>query len=90
MADHDVFRTSDGVVACDVGEETVLLDTKAGVYFGLNPVGASVWKQITCEKTIAEICAVLSLQYDVARDRLERDIATLLAELAEHRLIQRV
>lgn len=82
------FRAATHVLACDVAEEAVLLDTQAGLYFGLDPVGACIWSLLAAGHSAAEICDRLEADFDVARDRLEADVDGFIADLAARRLIQ--
>lgn len=75
-------------VSCDLSAEIVLLNLKSGVYFGLNTVGASIWKLIQEPKTIREIREALVDEYDVEPKRCEKDILELLQGLSTHGLIE--
>jgi len=75
-------------VACNVSDEAVLLDTEAGLYFGLDPVGARIWAHITAGLSMHEICSQLEEEFEVARGHLESDVAALLSDLAARRLIE--
>ena len=75
-------------VSCDLSGEAAILNLKAGVYYGLNTVGASIWKLIQEPRTVKEIRDALAEEYDVEPKRCERDILELLQELSTHELIQ--
>jgi len=75
-------------VHCDLSVEAAILNLKSGVYFGLNTVGASIWKLIQEPRTIKEIRDVLVDEYDVEPKRCEKDILELLQELSTHGLIE--
>ncbi|BAZ34096.1 hypothetical protein NIES4074_66100 [Cylindrospermum sp. NIES-4074] len=75
-------------ISSDLDGETVILDTKAGVYYGLNSVGASIWNLIQQPKTFAEIQSTILAKYEVESDQCENDILTLLQELAKEGLIE--
>lgn len=75
-------------VSCDLSGEAAILHLKSGVYFGLNIVGASIWKLIQEPKTIKEIRDAISEEYDVESDRCEHDILEILQELSTHGLIE--
>ncbi len=75
------------VVGRAVGEEFVILDLASGAYFGLDAVGADMWRLIESGKTLAEICDAVERDYDVARDVLEADARALLDDLAARGLI---
>ena len=75
-------------VSCDLSGEAAILNLKSGVYFGLNTVGASIWKLIQEPKTIKEIRDAISEEYDVESDRCEHDVLEILQELSTHGLIE--
>jgi hypothetical protein len=70
-------------------EGAVLLHSRDEVYFGLNQVGANVWKLLppTCTD-FSELCSRLGSQYpEVASEILQSDVAELLAELQRQGLV---
>ena len=87
MTDH--LQIADGVVYKRVGDETILLDFDAGVYYGLDSVGARIWELLADARSLDAIVDTLLEEYDVTRDVLEKDIAALLSELESKQLIRR-
>lgn len=85
MTDH--VRIADGVVYKRVGDETILLDFDAGVYYGLDSVGARIWELLAEERSLSEIVDVLLVEYEVQRDVLAKDVTALIEELQSRRLI---
>jgi hypothetical protein len=83
----DRVRIAQQVIARQVGEETVMLDLANGAYFGLNPVGARVWQLLGEDRTLAEICDIMTDEYDVSREDVECDILGLAEELIAGGLI---
>lgn len=81
------YAISPQAIARTVGDETVILDLERGLYFGLDQIGARVWKLIGEGKALSEICAAMLEEYDVSQDQLERDIIVLVRSLSEHGLI---
>lgn len=75
-------------IACDVGDESVILNLKDGVYYGLNPVAAAVWKSIQEEKKVMEIRDMLIQEYEVEPEVCTDDLLTLLSQLAMWRLVE--
>lgn len=74
-------------ISSDVAGETVILDLKGGVYFGLDPIGSRIWSMVQLPVTVAEICDTLTKEYDVDAAQCERDVIALLEELAERALV---
>ena len=75
------------VVWRDLEGEGVLLNPVDGKYFGLNPVGLSVWNKMEGGRTLDEIVALLLEEYEVERPELERDVVELTGRLAAGGLI---
>jgi hypothetical protein len=83
-----IIVVSPDQVSCDLSGEAAILNLKSGVYFGLNTVGASIWKLIQEPRTIKEIRDALVEEYDVEPKCCVQDILELLQELSIHELIQ--
>ena len=75
-------------VSSDLGGEVAILDLKAGVYYGLDAVGARIWSLIQEPRTVNEIRDRLLEEYEVEPERCERDLLVLLQRLADERLIE--
>jgi len=75
-------------VSSDLAGETVILDLKSGVYYGLNSVGASIWNLIQEPKTINEVREALLAKYEVEPEQCDRDLLALLEQLEAEGLIE--
>ena len=72
----------------DLDDEAAILNLKTGVYFGLNEVGAWIWKLIQQPRSVAEVRAALLDEFEVTPEQGEADLQALLRELAQHQLIE--
>ena len=79
---------TEGQVSSDIGDEVAILDFKAGMYYGLDSVGARVWNLIQEPKTVSEIRDVLTNEYDVDPYRCDRDLMALLQSLVDEGLVE--
>jgi len=79
---------ADDLVSSDFGDELVVLDLRDGVYYGLEDVGARIWKLVQTPISIAGIRDALLAEYDVEPERCDHDVRALVAELAEKRLVR--
>lgn len=70
-----------------VQEEAVLLDSRNGRYFGLNPVGCSFWQNVDSKRTLGEIINLLIEEYDIDRNILVSDIEDLIGVLKNKELL---
>jgi hypothetical protein len=75
-------------ISSDLDGEAVILNLKSGVYYGLNPVGASIWSLIQQPKTISEIQDALLAQYEVEPEQCDRDLFSMLHQLEAEGLIE--
>jgi Coenzyme PQQ synthesis protein D (PqqD) len=75
-------------VSSDLGGEVAILDLKAGVYYGLDAVGARIWSLIQEPITVNEIRDILLEEYEVEPERCERDLLALLRRLADEGLVE--
>ena len=75
------IRIRKDVVFRDLEGEMVLLNLATGVYFGLDPVGTRIWALIDDGRSVDQIVAAITAEYevdaDVCRVDLERFVATL-------------
>ena len=75
-------------VSSDLGGEVAILDLKAGVYYGLDAVGARIWSLIQKPRTVNEIRDILLEEYEVEPERCEHDLLALLRRLADEGLVE--
>lgn len=87
LLDESRIAVSTDQVSCDLEGEVAILNLKNSVYYGLNPVAASVWSLIQKPKTFAEIRDALLDMYEVESAQLESDLQVLLGQLSEQGLI---
>lgn len=83
----DVVMRREGVISCNVAAETVLLDINSGIYFGLDPVGTSIWTIIEVPRSIREIRDALLNEYDVGADACAAAVLRLAKAMAAKGLV---
>jgi hypothetical protein len=74
-------------VSSELHQESVILDLKSGMYFGLNPVGARIWQLVQQPASVDAIIQTILDEYDVAPAQCEADVMQLLGKLDEAGLI---
>lgn len=94
MIDRSTLSPSSRVVvspqqiSCDVADEAVLLSMQTGEYYGLNPVGASIWRHIQQPQTVAGLVAALMDEYDgVTADECRAEVLSFLEEMIALELV---
>ena len=79
VPDHVLTRELDG--------ELVLLNLDTEKYLGLDEVGTAVWRALVETGSVDAAVEALLVEFDVSRERLERDVADLIVQLEEHGLV---
>ncbi|MCG5062166.1 MAG: PqqD family protein [Limnoraphis sp. WC205] len=88
MINDDSFvRINKDMTHSDLEGETVILDLKSGVYYGLNETGTSIWNLIQRPQSVQEIISAILLKYNIEPQLCEQEVKNLLQELANNGLI---
>ncbi len=75
------------VVGRIVDEEAVLVLPEQGQVKVLNPVGARIWTMIDGVRTIREIAALISQEYEVESAQAETDTIQFIRDLQERKVL---
>ena len=84
---NSTIRLSPDQVSCDLNGEAAILNLKTGTYYGLDPVGATVWKLLEQPCTIESLREAMLQKYEVDAQRCESDLLDLLEKLKAEGLI---
>lgn len=68
--------------------DVVILSLENGVYYGLNEVGAQIWKLIQQPVSVRQLNEVLLGEYDVDAEQCYQEVVRLLHELFDHELLR--
>ena len=71
----------------DLDDEAAILNLKTGIYFGLNEVGAWIWRLIQEPRTVAAIREAVLAEFEVEPDVCQSDLQALLRDLEQNQLI---
>jgi Coenzyme PQQ synthesis protein D (PqqD) len=88
IPDPSVVVATKDHFSCPLGDDTIILDVKAGLYFSLDNVGALVWQLVQDPTSVKELRAAILERYEVEPEVCERDLLALLRELAARDLIE--
>lgn len=67
----------------EVGEETILLDTRGGRYFSLDPIGTRMWQLIRELGTLRLVYEAILNEYEVMPEQLETDLLALVTKMID-------
>jgi hypothetical protein len=87
MSPETRITISPGVYARAFGHELVLLDFSRGEYFGLDAVGAEIWRLAEAGETLGAITARIVQDFDVTHDVAFHDVVDLVTHMRDQGLI---
>jgi hypothetical protein len=83
---EDRLAPTDEVVVRELSGESVLLDLKSGVYFGLNGVGTRAWALMAQGGSLRDVHEALAGEFDAPATVIEGELFRFAAELCQHGL----
>ncbi len=72
----------------EIKGEGVILSLKNGKYYGVNPVGISIWQAIQSPATLPEIETAVSREYDVDQETCRQEVLTFLEQMVNEELVE--
>jgi hypothetical protein len=84
------LRISSDVLYTQVGNGIVVLDLKTRRFYDLDTTGARIWSLLMQDKDPEQIADQLEAEYDADRCSIASDINTLIDNLCDLGLLQRV
>lgn len=85
------FKISNHSVSSSLDNETIILNSNAGVYYGLDEVGTLVWEELQQKSmnTIELTDAVMQV-FEIDEATCNHDISLLLKRLLDEKLVEKV
>ena len=81
-------KPSEDVVWRNLQGESVLLDLKSGVYFGLDAVGTRMWTLMQDQSDLQVVLQELLAEYDVNEETCAQDLLDLVRAMEEKGLVR--
>lgn len=88
MDDATRFSRSQAMPAAEVGEEIVFLHQEEGAYYGLEGVGAFVWRLLEVPRTFKDLVDSVTAEYDVDEETCRKDLEDFMRALVERGLVK--
>jgi hypothetical protein len=76
-----MIRFSDSVSVSKLDEEMVLLDSRTGMYYGLNAVGSRLFELLSANPSRGDAVATLLGEFEVDAATLNADVDRFLRDL---------
>lgn len=86
--DQTTIRRSNSLLVAGVRDETVMMDTESGHYYGLDDIGSEIWRRIEKPSTFGVLVDALVADYDADRATIAADVRALLTQMAKHDVVK--
>lgn len=83
-----LYSIAPDVVFCELQDRLVLLDTRQGTYFSLNPVAALCWELLARPHSLDDLTRGVAIEYSISEADCRDDITQLLTDLAAAGLVE--
>lgn len=84
------YKRNENTVSGRLHDEMVMMDLDRGKYYALNNVSTRIWDLLGDWRSIDELCAVLTDEYDVSLEQCGKEVSQILEEMQELKLILKV
>jgi len=84
---HSFHLNEPAVIADDIDGEIVIMNLERGSYYGLDALGADIWRMIMAGETGQNISARISKHFGVDAGRVGIDISALIEKMLENELL---
>ena len=81
------LRAHPDVVFQKLGDESVLLNLRTGVYWGLNPTGAVIWDEIVRHGDVTRTVAALQEKFEGNPAEMRATVQSLISDLSREGLV---
>ncbi len=82
------IKAIEGHLFSEMKGEGVILSLKNGKYYGVNAVGASIWKAIQSSSTFQEIQSSVMREYDVDDITCRKEVLSFLKKMVKEELVE--
>ena len=88
LSSRSLIKRSPNHVATDMAGETVVLDMKSGMYYGMDGVAGTIWNLLDEPRTLADIQAAVLAEYEIDVENCERDVLAFVESLRSAGLVE--
>ena len=88
MTNRSVVKRSPNHVATDMAGETVVLDMKSGMYYGMGAVAGLIWSLLDEPRTLGDLKTAVLAEYDIDEESCERDVIAFVDALKSAGLVE--
>lgn len=84
---NSIITRSQELLTSEVDGEVVMMNIESGKYYGINIVGAEIWKLIENPVSVSDICSELVRTFEIDKPTCESEVLTFLGSLESENLL---
>ena len=88
LSSQSIVVAAKDQVSCDLEDEVAILNLNKGIYYGLDQIGAHVWRLVQEPRSVEDICNEIVQNYEVDPQSCRDDMLSLLDQLCREGLIE--
>lgn len=87
ILENSVIKREEGHLHCLLDRQAVILNTRDGQYYQMDPIGTSIWERLELPRTVSSICEELTAEFNVDAGRCKEEVMRFLGHLLIAHLI---
>jgi hypothetical protein len=84
---NSIITRSQELLTSEVDGEVVMMNIEGGKYYGINSVGAEIWRLMENPVSVSNICSELVKTFEIDNQTCESEVLTFLASLEAESLL---
>ena len=88
IAAHSRFRAAADAQVKPLDDGGVIVDTRTGKCWELNPVGYAIWQHIVAGKSVGETAEAVAARHSISIDSSAEDVMEFVRSLVRERLLE--
>ncbi len=83
-----IIVAAEAQVSCEVDDEAALLNLTTGVYYGLDPMGAYIWRLLSSPTSVQSLQDQIVREFGPDEDVVRKDVIDFLTEMQNAGLVE--
>jgi hypothetical protein len=83
-----IVVAAEAQVSCEIENEAALLNLDTGVYYGLDPMGAYIWRLLATPILVRTLQEQIANEFHADADVVEKDVTDFLNEMLSAGLVE--
>ncbi|PHR68771.1 MAG: PqqD family protein [Lutibacter sp.] len=84
------YSRNDQVIDGELDDNQVMMHLEKGKYYGLNPIGKSIWALLETPKSFDEITTALLSEFEVSEEQCIEETKTFIEKATELDILKKI